>query len=100
MEILPSVTSSQIKKKRKAMWVVLELKDRFPNECRVAVLSQYIDICANSFPNPSSVSMFEQNTASINARADATSSACMVDIAVRPCSPGLKLVGAFASIVA
>ena len=92
MEMLPSVTSSRIKKKRNAMCLVLELKDRFPNACRVAVLSQYTGICANPFPNSSYVSMFEQNTASFIARADATSSASMVDIAVRPCSPDLKLI--------
>ena len=72
---------------------------RFPNACRVAVLLQYGGKCANSFPNPSSVSIFEQNTASFIARADATSSAFMVDITFRPCSPDLKLIGAFASIV-
>ena len=99
MEILLSVTSSRIKKKRNTMCFVLELKDRFPNACRVAVLLQYAGICANSFPNPSSASIFEQNTASFIARADATSSAFMVDITSRPCSPHLKLIGAFASIV-
>ena len=44
--------------------------------------------------------MFEQNTASFMASADATSSASMVDMAVvGPCSPDLKLSGAFTSIV-
>ena len=99
MEILPSVTSSRIKKKRNAMCLVLKLKDRFPNACRVAVLSQYTGICSNSVPNPSSVSILNQNTAFFIARVDATSSVCMVDIAVRPCSPDLKLIGAIASIV-
>ena len=81
------------------MCLVLELNGRFPNECRVAVLSQYTGICANTFANASSVSMFETNTAYFIARADATSFASMVDIAVRPCSTDLKLIGAFASIV-
>ena len=34
------------------MCLVLELKNRFPNACRVAVLLQYTGNCANSFPNP------------------------------------------------
>ena len=67
--------------------------------CSVAVLSQYSGTCANSLPNPSSVSMFEQNTASFIAKADATSSASMVDMAVRLCRFDLKLTGAFASII-
>ena len=100
MKILPCVTSSRKKKKHNAMCLVLELKDRFPNACRVAVLSQYYTgICANSFPNPSSFSMFEENTVSFIPWADTTSSSFMVDIAVRPYSPDLKLIGAFASIV-
>ena len=39
--------------------------------------------CSNSLPNPSSVSMYEQITASFMARAEATSSASIVDNVVR-----------------
>ena len=81
------------------MCFVLELKERFPSACSVAVSSQYSGTCANSLPNPSSVSIFAQNTASFNLKADATSSASMVDMAVRLCSFALKLTGAFASII-
>ena len=98
MEILPSDTSSRMKKKRSAMCFVLELKERFHSACSVAVLSQYNGTFAKSLPNPSSVNMFEQNTASLIAKADATSSASMVDMAVRPYSPDLKPIGASHSI--
>ena len=46
---------------------------------RVVAVKRYL---GKSFPNPSSVSMFEQNTASFIASADATSSASMVDMAL------------------
>ena len=65
------------------MCFVLELKARFPSAYNVAVLSQYSGTCANSLPNPNSVSMFEKNTVSFIPKADATSSASMVDMAVR-----------------
>ena len=70
------------KKNRSAMRFVLELKQRFPSTCSVAVLLQYNGTFATSLPNPRSVSMFEQNTASFIAKTDATSSASMVDMAV------------------
>ena len=43
----------------------------------------YSGTCPNYSPNPSSVIMLEQNTASFVVKAEATSSASMVDIAVR-----------------
>ena len=81
------------------MCFVRELKGRFPSACSVAVWSQYSGTCANYLPNPSTVSIFKQNTASFIPKAGATSSASMVDIAVRFCSFYLTLTGAFASII-
>ena len=46
-------------------------------------------------PNPSSFNILEQNTASFIVKAAATSSASMVDCAVSPCNPALKLTGPF-----
>ena len=62
------------------------------------VLSHYNGTFAKSFMNPSSVSTFEQNTASFIAKSDTTSSASMVNIVVRPCSPDLKPICASHSI--
>ena len=45
---------------------------------------------------PSSNIMLEKNTASSIVRAIATSSASIVDFAVSPCTPALKLIGALA----
>ena len=81
------------------MCFVLELKERFNSAGSVAVLSQYSGTRANSLPNPSSVSMFEQNPASYIAKADPTSSTSMVDMAVRLCRFDMGLTGAFASII-
>ena len=49
-------------------------------------------------PKPSSFIMFEQKTDSFIVSAAATSSASIVDCAVNPCSPTLKLIGAFANM--
>ena len=81
------------------MCFVLELKEGFPSAFSVAVSSQYSGTCANSLPNPSSVSMFEQNTAFFSAKAVATCSASMVDMVIRLCRFDLKLTGAFPSII-
>ena len=67
--------------------------------CSVDVLS----ICSGSLPKlspkPSPDIVSEQNTASsFIARAAATSSASIVDCAVSPCSPTLKMVGASVSV--
>ena len=53
----------------------------------------------NSDPNPSSVITLVQNITSFIASPAATSSASVVDIAVRLLSPDLKLIGAFAIIM-
>ena len=81
------------------MCFVLELKEGFPSAFSVAVSSQYSGTCANSLPNPSSVSMFEQDPASYIEKADPTISTSMIDMAVRRCRFDLKLTGAFASII-
>ena len=81
------------------MCFVLGLEERFPGACSVAAMSQYSGTCAHYLPNPSSVSMFEQNTASLIVKGDATSYASIVDMAVRLSRFDLKLTGAFASII-
>ena len=95
MEILLSDTSSRMTKKRSAMWFILELKERFASACSVAVLSQNNGTSAKALPNPSSVRMFQQGHCFLHlAKADATSSTSMVDMAVRLCSADLKPIGA------
>ena len=54
-----------------------------PMSAGLLSVEMYSGPCANSLPNPISVSMFEQNTAFFIAKADAISSASMVDMAVR-----------------
>ena len=44
-------------------------------------------------PNPNSFMILEQNIASFIIKAASTSSASMVDFAVSPCNPTLKLTG-------
>ena len=60
------------------------------------MLSIYTGTLSKCVPNPSSFILLEQNTASFIASAAATSSAPIVNCAVSPCSPTLKLTGAFA----
>ena len=61
------------------------------------MLSIYSVALSKRVPNPSSFIMLEQNSASFIAGAAATSSASIVNYAVNPCSPTLKLTGAFVS---
>ena len=60
------------------------------------MLSRYNGTLSKRVSNPSSFIMLEQNTASSIVSAAATSSASIVDCAVSPCSPTLKLIGALA----
>ena len=53
----------------------------------------YTGTLAKRVPNPSSFIILEQNTVSFIVKAAATSSASMVDCAVSPCNPPLKLTG-------
>ena len=55
----------------------------------------YTGTLSKRVPNPSSFIILEQNTASFIVKAAATSSASMVDCAVSPCNPTLKLTGPF-----
>ena len=69
-----------------------------PATCSADVLSIYSGTLPKLSSKPSSSIMLEQNTASFIVRATAKSFDSIVDCAVSPYSPILKLVGALASI--
>ena len=67
--------------------------------CSADVLSICSGTLPKLLPKPSPNIMLEQNAASsFIARAAAASSASIVDFAVSPCSPTLKMVGASVSV--
>ena len=72
-----------------------ELWVRFPATYRARVLSIYTVVHIYEARAESQLPQLEQNTASFAASATATSSTSMVGCAVSPCSPTLKLSGAF-----
>ena len=71
---------------------------RLPPTCSADVLSMYNGTLPKPSSKPSFYIISEQNTASFIVRAAVTSSASIVDCAIVPCSPTLKLIEALASI--
>ena len=71
---------------------------RLPGTCSADVFSMYSGTLPKLSSKPCSHIMLEQDTTFFIVRAAATSSACIVDCAVSPCSPTLKLIGALTSI--
>lgn len=67
----------------------------FPVTYIIEVLAMYTETLSRRVPNLSSFVMFEKNTEHFIVSTAAMSPASIVDYAASPCSPALKLTGAY-----